>query len=100
MHGFADRIKNLREKMGLTQSELAKRLYLTRASVNGWEMGLSSPSTSTIVELSNLFHVSTDYLLGLDEKAYIRTDGLSEKEIGVLINTIECFHSIRKENTK
>ena len=68
MHGFSDRIKKLREQMGYTQSELAKKLYLTRASVNSWEMGLSAPSTSTIVELSRLFHVSTDYLLGLTDE--------------------------------
>lgn len=98
MHGFSERIKNLREQMGFTQSQLAKKLYLTRASVNSWEMGLSAPSTSTIVELSRLFHVSTDYLLGLDENAYIRTDGLSEKEVGALLNTIDCFYSLRKNS--
>lgn len=98
MHGFSDRIKSLREKMGLTQAELAKKLSLTRASVNAWEMGLSAPSTHLIVELSRLFHVSTDYLLGLDEHAAIRTDGLSEREIAVLLNTIECFKQLRSEN--
>lgn len=97
MHGFADRIKSLREKMGLTQAELAKKLSLTRAGVNAWEMGLSAPSTPLIVELSHLFHVSTDYLLGVEQHAAIRTDGLSEMEIAVLLNTVECFKHIRKE---
>lgn len=97
MHGFADRIRILREQTGLTQTALATELSLTRASVNAWEMGLSIPSTPFIVALSNLFHVSTDYLLGLDENATLRTDGLSQQEIAVLINTIDCFKSIRKE---
>ena len=100
MYGLADRIKNLREKTGLTQAALAKKLSLTRASINAWEMGLSVPSTPFIVELSNLFHVSTDYLLGLDECASIRTDGLSQQEISVLINTIECFKAIRQEYSR
>ena len=89
--------KSLREKMNLTQTELAKRLSLTRSSVNAWEMGLSAPSTPFIVELSRLFHVTTDYLLGIDENTTIRTDGLTDEEISVVINTIECFYRIRCE---
>ena len=44
MYGFPNRLKILREKMGYTQSDVAKKLSLTRASVNAWEMGISSPS--------------------------------------------------------
>ena len=61
-----DTIKSLRETAGLSQSALAKRLGVTRSSVNAWEMGLSIPTAQYIVELSQLFHVSTDYLLGLN----------------------------------
>ena len=61
----ADRIKNLREQHLLTQMELSKKLGITRSSVNAWEMGISVPSTQYIVELANIFKVSTDYLLGL-----------------------------------
>lgn len=93
MFGFAERIKDLREKSGLTQSELAKKLSLTRASVNAWEMGLSVPSTPYIVELSRLFHVTADYLLGLEGGITIRTDNLSDKEIAAVINVIDCFYS-------
>ena len=55
-----DTIKSLRETAGLSQSALAKRLGVTRSSVNAWEMGLSIPTAQYIVELSQLFHVSTD----------------------------------------
>ncbi len=96
MHGFSNRLKFLREKMGYTQSDVAKKLSLTRASVNAWEMGLSSPSTPFVVELSKLFHVTTDYLLGLDDCLTIRTDNLTEGEISVILNTIECFNDSRK----
>ena len=47
-----DKIKLLREQKGLTQAELARKLGLTRAGVNAWEMGLSMPSTQYIVELA------------------------------------------------
>ena len=91
MHDFPTRLKELRNKLGYTQSDLAKKLSLTRASINAWEMGLSAPSTPFLVELSRLFHVTTDYLLGLDECVTIRTDNLSDREISALLNTIEAF---------
>ena len=48
----SERIKQLREKNNLTQSSLAKKLNVTRSSVNAWEMGISVPSTSLIVDLA------------------------------------------------
>ncbi len=97
MHDFPNRLKDLRNKYGYTQSELAKKLSLTRASVNAWEMGLSSPSTPFLVELSRLFHVTTDYLLGLDDCIVIRTDNLSEREITAILNTVEAFYETQKK---
>ena len=79
MHTFPERLKDLRDRLGYTQSDLAKKLSVTRASVNAWEMGISAPSTSWLVELSNLFHVTTDYLLGLDDCITIRTNTLSDR---------------------
>ena len=83
----AERIKNLRENKNLTQTELAKLLGITRSSVNAWEMGISVPSTQYIVELSGIFKVSTDYLLGVNETSTINVSGLSDQDIA-LVNTI------------
>jgi transcriptional regulator with XRE-family HTH domain len=85
------RVKGLRENMGLTQNALAKKLGLTRSSVNGWEMGAVIPATKIIVELSNFFNVSADYLLGLDGQSVLKIDGLSDKEILSLLSVIECY---------
>ena len=71
-----ERIKKLREKQGYTQTELAKMLGVTRSCVNAWEMGISVPSTQSLVQLAQIFDMSTDYLLGLDVAFAIRTDGL------------------------
>lgn len=88
-----EKIKQLREQLGMTQAELAKALQLTRSSVNGWEMGLSMPSTSMVVELAKVFNVSTDYLLGLDKYAALDISGLSEKEVAILCDLVQCFKS-------
>ena len=88
---IADRIKQLRISQGMTQSDLAKKLNITRSSVNAWEMGISTPSTSYLVELSLLFHVSTDYLLGLDGNASLDISNLSEKEMKIIYDLVQYF---------
>ena len=88
---IAERIKQLREKNNLTQASLAKKLNVTRSSVNAWEMGISVPSTVLIVELAKLFQVSTDFLLGLNETATIDISSLNEKEIMILYELIQYF---------
>lgn len=97
MHTFPERLKDLRDRLGYTQSDLAKKLSITRASVNAWEMGISAPSTSWLVELSNLFHVTTDYLLGLDNCITIRTNTLSDRAVTAILNTVEAFYENCKE---
>ena len=62
---IGERIKMLRESHNLSQAALAKRLGITRSSVNAWELGLNVPSTQYIIELSEIFKVSTT---GLDEE--------------------------------
>lgn len=94
---IADRIKQLREKQNLTQTELAKMLGITRSSVNAWEMGISVPSTQYIIELSNTFGVSTDYLLCVQHSASIDVSGLSEKDIQLvyqIIHHLKGTHSM------
>lgn len=81
---ISERVKFLREQQNMTQSELARKLSITRSSVNAWEMGISVPSTQYIVELANIFQVSTDYLLGVDVSATINVSGLSEQDIRVI----------------
>ena len=93
----AENIKALRSSNGWTQSELAKKLGITRSSVNAWEMGISVPSTAYIVELAQLFHVSTDFLLGLKQNASIDISGLSEEEVKILNELVQYFRkSTRK----
>ncbi len=95
---IADKIKFLREEKGLTQSDLAKKLGITRSSVNAWEMGISIPSTQYLVELAYIFKVSTDYLLGIDKNATIGTYGLTDDDIRVVYGIIE--HLKDKNNFK
>ena len=94
---IADRIKSLREKNNNTQSELAKQLGITRSSVNAWEMGISVPSTQYIVELAHIFHVSTDFLLGVDDTSSVNVAGLTDQDIEIVNGLILHLRDIRKK---
>ena len=92
---IAERIKFLRENKKLTQAELSKKLGITRASVNAWELGISVPSTQYLVELARIFEVSTDYLLGMKSTSSINTSGLTEDDIQIVYSIIE---HLRRKN--
>ena len=93
---IADKIKLLREASHLTQTELAKKLNITRSSVNAWEMGISVPSTTYLIELALLFHVSTDFLLGLEQNNTIDISTLSEREAVLVYELVDYFTSQKK----
>lgn len=57
-------ILELRTKNGLSQDELAKKVYVTRQAVSRWETGETMPNTDTLKLLSKLFDVSINTLLG------------------------------------
>ena len=84
---ISEKIRALRAERNLSQSELARRLGLSRNGVNSWEQALSAPSLTYLVELAKFFHVTTDYMLGLSERTSIDVVGLSQEDI-VLISDI------------
>lgn len=90
---IAEKIKFLREQKGYTQTELAKKLGITRSGVNAWEMGISVPSTQYIVELSGIFSVSTDYLLGVEKTSTIDVSGLTETDIEMIYKLADYLKS-------
>ncbi|MBQ4501230.1 MAG: helix-turn-helix transcriptional regulator, partial [Spirochaetales bacterium] len=59
-----DILKNLREKSGLTQDQLAERVMVTRQAVSRWETGETQPGTDTLKLLSREFGVTINTLLG------------------------------------
>lgn len=60
---FADKLIQLRKKSGWSQEELAEQMNVTRQSVSKWEGAQAVPDLEKMLRLSQLFNVSTDYLL-------------------------------------
>ncbi|WP_302662252.1 helix-turn-helix transcriptional regulator [uncultured Dysosmobacter sp.] len=88
---IGDKIRELRERAGYSQSELARRLSVTRSSVNAWESGLSAPTAVYIVELAKLFRVTSDYLLGLDTSLALTLSELTEEELHLIYSLLDYF---------
>ena len=57
---FGEKIKSLREQNGITQDELAERLYVTRTAVSKWENDKGLPSIDTLKRIAELFGVTLD----------------------------------------
>lgn len=63
----AERIKTLRNEMGIGQNLLAQELELSNASISYWENAKQEPSAQAIFKLAEYFGVSADYILGLED---------------------------------
>ena len=97
INAIDEKIKSLRSANKMTQADLARRLNITRASVNAWEMGISKPSIEFIAELARIFNVSTDYLLGMKNNSTINVFGLSVADVELICNLI---NRLKEQNTK
>lgn len=66
--GLKENIKEYREKCGLSQSQLAKKIEVTSGLVGSYEIGLKVPSLAVIIRMADVFECSVDELLGRDSK--------------------------------
>lgn len=60
---FPEQLKANRQRIGLSQEDLAQRIYVSRQTISNWETGKTYPDISSLLLLSNLFDVSVDELL-------------------------------------
>ncbi len=96
MVDFGEKLKALRQEAGLTQKQLADKLGVTKSTVSYYELTLRYPSTDVIVSLAEAFHVSTDYLLGVEKKQQtIDVTGLPDEDIEFLEHAASL---LRKKN--
>lgn len=84
VYDFGLRLKELREKKKLSQLQVAKRLDITRASVSSYENNIATPSVDVLIKLALLYRVSTDYLLGIDNRRVIVIDDLTPRQQSVI----------------
>ena len=91
LSGIGDKIRYLRDKAGMTQAYLAKKLGISRSAVNLWEMSVSTPSLANVIELMQIFNVSADYFLGDTNRLLVDITNLSPEEQEVVLKLVACF---------
>jgi len=75
-------LKSLRDRKGLTQEDLAEKLHVTRQAVSRWETGETTPGPDVLKELSGLFEVSINTLLGSPRKLVCQCCGMPLEDDG------------------
>lgn len=88
MVDFGKRLKELRTQAGLTQNQLADRMGITKSVVSYYELHERCPSPEVLIKLASIFHVSTDYLLGIEKKQTLDISGLNDEEIQLIQNMV------------
>lgn len=88
---IADRVRYLRDKAGMTQTDLARKLGISRSAVNSWEMSLSTPSLANIVAMAQIFRVSADYLLSVSDRMLLDLSDLTDEQKELILRLAECF---------
>lgn len=91
MVNFGEKVKLLRKERNLTQKQLADMLGVVVSAISSYESGARYPSYDGLIRLARIFHVSTDYLLGLSKTRTVDISGLDEEEIDVVIHMINVL---------
>ena len=76
-----ENIRQLRLARNLSQVDLAKSLGVTKQSISNWENNNIQPSIDMLIRLAEFFSVSTDHMLGLDQREYIEISGLTSRQL-------------------
>lgn len=91
MVDFGNVLKTLRLKNSMTQAQLAHKLGLIKSVISAYETGLRLPSYDILIHIAKIFDVSTDYLLGLENKREIDLSGLTDDEVIALLALIKAM---------
>lgn len=65
----------------MSQADLARKLSVSKQSVSNWENDNILPSIEMVVKLSHIFSISTDFLLGEDDRLYLEITGLNQTQL-------------------
>ena len=90
---MGEKLKSLRIEKNLTQKQVADRIGLAISAVSSYESGTRYPSYDVLVKLARIFHVSTDYLLGITNTRNIDVTGLRDNEIELVSQLVDMLRN-------
>lgn len=89
MVNMGEKLRSLRMEKNLTQKQVADRIGLAISAVSSYESGSRYPTYDTLIKLARMFHVSTDYLLGIADKRNIDVTGLNDEDVGLISQLVD-----------
>lgn len=89
MVNMGEKLCSLRIEKNLTQKQVADRIGLAISAVSSYESGSRYPTYDTLIKLARMFHVSTDYLLGIADKRNIDVTGLDDEDVGLISQLVD-----------
>ena len=92
------RIRKLREQNNITREDFAKKIDVTYAALSKYETGKRQPDYETLQKIADYFEVTTDYLLGREEKKYPAWGDEAEFEAWVNDPSVHKFYKEFKES--
>ena len=93
MVDFGNTLKTLRLHEEMTKAQLSQKLGLTKSVISAYETGLRLPSYDVLIHIAQIFKVSTDYLLGVEQKDSLDLSGLTQNEKSALLALIKAMKS-------
>ncbi|HZG86111.1 helix-turn-helix transcriptional regulator [Paenibacillus sp.] len=111
---FSARLKELRRKHRMSMLELGNRIGTAKSTVAGYESGAREPALATVAEISRIFNVSSDYLLGVTDvpapparasdasgapqnSLHWNGEPLSDEEIELLLKLLRAADDAKKQ---
>ena len=98
MFNMGNRLKSLRTDKKLTQKQVADRIGLAISFFFQAEDGIRYPSYDILVKFAQMYHVSTDYLIGMTTMRSIDVTGLAEDEIALIAQLADMLRSKKQSN--
>ena len=97
---FSIHLKTLRVAKKLTQDQVADYVGVSRSVISAYENDMRYPSYEVLIRLSMLFEVSTDYLLGIENRRYLDITELSDQEAAAVYEMVRLFKAHHAQEIK
>ena len=91
-------LKRLRKEKGLSQSKLSALIGVSKAVISKYGNALSYPPYDVLIRMASIFKVSTDYMLGVENKKTLSIDGLTGRQIDSLITIASEYQKLNTNN--
>lgn len=91
MYHLGIRLQQLRKQSKLSQAQVAKELGVSRCAVGAYERNIMTPGVEVFIKMAQLYHVSLDYLAGLENRKMITLDDIPEEKMKYVLIMLDLL---------